>query len=123
MKTKMKIVYLAHPVAGDVESNLERAKRWMKWVETHHPSFAVIADWIIECQIWDDSNPEHRAAGFRRNLAIIERCDELWLVGPRVSSGMAKERDHALRFGLRVRDLTSFELIDAPNGPLLVEEL
>ncbi len=30
-----------------------------------------------------------------RQLEIIARCDEVWLVGGRVSSGMAAERDVA----------------------------
>jgi hypothetical protein len=111
----MKIVYMAHPVSGDVEANLKRAKKWIKWIEANHSNVAVVANWIIECEIWDDDDPAQRAAGLRRDLAIIKRCDELWMVGPRVSSGMAQERDQALQFGLRVRDLTRLELLEPPD--------
>lgn len=106
--TSMKVIYMAHPVSGDVENNIKRAKAWMRWLEENY-DVAVCASWILECEIWDDNNPEHRAAGLRRDMAILERCDELWLVGACVSNGMAMERAHAEKRGLIIRDLTQRE--------------
>jgi hypothetical protein len=103
---KMKVIYLCHPVSGDVAGNLANAKLWVRWVEENYP-VAVVASWITECEIWDDDNPEHRKAGLARDLAVIERCDAVWLVGGRISSGMAAEAAHAEKFGLPINDLTN----------------
>ena len=39
----------------------------------------------------DDSIPAQREAAFECDLAILERCDALVLVGARVSEGMRRE--------------------------------
>ncbi len=111
----MKVVYMAHPVSGDVKGNIERAKRWVRYIEERFPEIAVVASWITECEIWDDDDPEQRAAGFRRDLAILSRCDELWLTGSHVSTGMGIERSHAIEQGLRIRDLTPLGCVEPPG--------
>ena len=104
----MKLTYMAHPVAGDAPANLARAKLWLKWLtESREEPSAVIAPWIIACEIWDDANPEERTQGLERCKAAIERCDEIYLVGGRVSNGMEIERRHAMRHGLTVIDITA----------------
>lgn len=111
----MKVVYLCHPVSGDIEANLRSARDWVRWAETYH-DVAIVASWIIECEIWDDNNPTHRAAGLCRDLAVLERCDEVWLVGPRVSEGMQREANHGLDVGLEVYDYTG--LAAPPLAPI-----
>lgn len=101
----MRVVYLAHPVAGDVPGNLARAKRWLRWVEERH-SVAVCAPWITACEVWDDADPEQREAGMQRNFAVLARCHEIWLVGGRISPGMARERDFAELLEIPAHDLT-----------------
>lgn len=111
---KLKIIYMAHPLAGDVEGNINRAKCWMRWIEEKHTDSAVSAGWILDAEIWGDE-AEHRAAGLRRDLARLERCDELWLVGPSLTPGMALEQEHAKKVGLRIRDFTSLGLTWPPG--------
>ena len=105
--------YLAHPVAGDVANNLAAARRWLKWAHTAIPprfpghDVAVIAPWITDCEIYDDSVPTERAAGMARNLATITRCHGILLCGGRISSGMQVELDGAKGQGLvHILDLT-----------------
>jgi hypothetical protein len=54
--------------------------------------------------------------GILANLAraLVERCDAVWLVGGRVSSGMQIEADHAIGRGIDVIDLT--HMGDEPPG-------
>jgi predicted amidohydrolase len=106
----MRVVYMAHPVSGDVEGNLAKARILVRQLEEKHPDVAIVASWITECEIWDDADPEQRAAGMRRDMAVVAKCDELWLVGPHVSSGMALEEDHANSLGIPVRDMTGPQL-------------
>jgi len=94
----MKLIYLAHPVAGDVPGNLKKARAWMKLIQ-NHTGHAVMADWITECEIYDDANPEERAAGFQRNFKRLEICDEIYIAGEsealKKSRGMKAEFVHA----------------------------
>lgn len=99
---------MAHPLRGDVAGNLQRARRWLKWLtDSREESMAFTAPWILEAELWDDSKPEERAAGLERCKAQVERCDEMWLCGGRVSDGMEVERRHAMRHGLTVVDITA----------------
>lgn len=101
------VAYLAHPVGGDVLANLARAKRWVRWLEeTHVPHVAINAQWITECEIWDDSDPQQRANGMARDREIMIRCDLIILCGGKISDGMAGELRDAKLAGLGVMDLT-----------------
>lgn len=99
----MKVVYVAHPLGGgpDREANRQRASRWVAWIARGR--IAPVADWIILSGQWDES---HKPLGLEIDVALVVRCDEIWLVGGRVSNGMAIERDAAIGAGLVVRDLT-----------------
>lgn len=101
----MLVVYIAHPLGSgsDREANRQRAMRWVRWAA--EKGVAPIADWIILASEWRESD-EHRAAGLAIDVELVKRCDELWLVGGRVSRGMRVEADAAIAAGLIVRDMT-----------------
>lgn len=104
----MRVVYLAHP-CGDPAlvrhlQNLDRAKRWFKWAIDQ--GVAVVADWILYCEVWDDFDGIDRELGLRHDDAMILKCDAMWLVGGRVSEGMARGARTALEAGIPVADYT-----------------
>ncbi len=102
------VVYLAHPAGAATReqhlANLARAKRWFAWAARQ--GVAVVADWIIYCEVWDDFDPAQRWAGLAHDDAQIRRCDEVWMVGGRVSGGMARGRETAKAAGVPAVDLT-----------------
>ena len=101
------VIYMAHPVAGDVPANLARALRWLRWLTATNPDATYIAPWIAAIISGeDDDDPAARARGLAHDVVTVKRCDGLVLVGGRVSSGMAIERDAMLAHGGRVIDLT-----------------
>lgn len=106
----MKVVYLAHPLGAStpdgVEANKARARRWIRWIYDHFPDVAVVADWLLTCDVLDDFNPAHRAHGMKMNKAIIPRCHEFWMVGGCISNGMGDERVVADENRVQVFDLT-----------------
>jgi hypothetical protein len=104
---------MAHPVAGDVTANLARALRWLAWLSKREPDVTIIAPWIAAIMSGeDDSDPAARARGLAHDVIVVKRCDVLILVGGRVSSGMAIERDAMIAKGGHVIDMT--DLGDEP---------
>ena len=105
------VIFLAHPVGAPTReghlANLARAKRWVRWSIDNYPDVAVVANWLYYCEVLDDSNPAHRQRGIAHGIQVLKLCQELWLVGGRVSSGMHAERNVAWGASILVRDLTS----------------
>jgi hypothetical protein len=104
----MRSIYVAHPLGAgtDREQNRANAARWCGWIAKTF-RVATVADWIVLSGVWDES-PENRALGLEIDKALIERCDELWMVGGRVSEGMAIEAAHARGQTTIVRDFTKW---------------
>jgi hypothetical protein len=102
----MTVVYLAHPLGAGPKraQNRANAARWFGYLSRAYGN-AFIADWIILSGEWEET-PENREQGLRCDLALVERADELWMVGGRVSAGMLLEADHARRCGKKVVDMT-----------------
>jgi hypothetical protein len=97
----VKVVYLAHPLRGpDRAENLRRARAWFRWALTK--GVAVVMDWLLLAE----ELPDDDELWMSFCVELVERADEIWLVGGRVSEGMAIERAHAEIHGVRVRDLT-----------------
>jgi hypothetical protein len=48
----------------------------------------------------------HREDGLRRDCAVVAKCDEVWLVGGRISAGMLREATAARWAGRAVFDFT-----------------
>lgn len=105
-----KVVYVAHPLGAhpDRERNRAQAARWCAWLAEHF-DIAPQAPWIVLSGIWQET-PELRDRGLACDLATIDACAEVWMVGPRISPGMRLEAEHAYSLGKRVRDLTNFDL-------------
>lgn len=109
--------------ASAIQANLASAMKWLSWLRRSFPETTFIAPWIADIQGGaDDSAPAQRERGLVDCCAVVERCDGIVLVGPRISSGMARERDHGLARGLddstpedpvqtfAVYDLTSYQI-------------
>ncbi len=104
------IACMAHPLGAatpaGITANLERARRWFKWLLETFPTVDFSANWILWCEALDDMNHAHRARGLAFDDEEIKRMDAFWMVGGRISSGMARGRGIALAHGKRVVDLT-----------------
>jgi len=107
-----KLIYIAHPVSpveGETyEENLKGATEWLRWAILTKGVYAI-APYIGMCYALDEEDPMHRTMGIDIDLEVIGRCDQLWLCGPRVSSGMAVEASYAGSCGIDTRDFTGRE--------------
>jgi len=121
------VIYMAAPVGArdpeTIDSNLERARRWLRWLVASVP-WAVSVPWMPYVETFDET-PANRERGLRDDLTMLERCDAIVLCGGRVSAGMAMERDHAHRHGLRIISLVDLgeEPPRKPDGALLQRRL
>lgn len=109
------VAWLCHPLSGDVPGNIARAKRWLGWLLRTFPQIDFAADWILWCEVLDDSNEVERQRGLNFCEVMIHRCDAIWLVGGAISSGMQREMDAALAALIPIVDLTN--LTDAAEPP------
>ena len=119
----MKTAYMSAPVrpleGETIESNLARGRRWYHWLQVNVPDRIFLAPWILSCEVFDDDSPKQRAAGMQRQSGIIKRCcDEVWLVGGRMSSGMRGEYEAAVALGLATLNLTGMG--EEPDHPELL---
>ena len=55
----------------------------------------------------DDGDEDQRILGLRFAIALLCRCDELWVFGEKISAGMAKEIEKAEKRGMRIRRFNS----------------
>lgn len=101
----MKVIYLGHPLGAgpNRDVNIMNAVGWVAWAARQ--GVAVVADWIILAS-QSEETPENRARGLEIDIELVSRCDEVWLVGGRVSPGMQMEADRARHLGIAVVDLT-----------------
>lgn len=106
----MRLVYIAHPYGGD-PSNLQAAREWVRWAFGAGKDVCPIAPWIVTCEILDDANPSDRRRGMETNMETVLKVNQVWLCGPRVSSGMLQEARVAFGKGIPVLDFTGY---DAP---------
>lgn len=104
-----KLIYMAHPVAGDVAANIASAKKWLRRLQDMYPAHDFIAPWITDVEIYDDSKPIYREAGLQRCERVIARCDALVLVGDRISEGMKREWALALELHHEIYRARDFE--------------
>jgi hypothetical protein len=108
-RTKRQLVYLAHPLSGDWEANIADARLWAK--AAFEAGFWPMAPYLMTEGILHE--PEDREIGMEFDKALLAYCDQLWLCGPRVSSGMADEKAEAERFSMPVLQFTTPEAAKA----------
>ena len=54
-------------------------------------------------QFLSDDKPEEREMGMLLGLTWLARCDELWVIGDRISEGMKREIEQARKWCIPVR--------------------
>jgi hypothetical protein len=116
-----RIIYVAHPLGDgpDRQANCMRAAKWVAWAAEQ--GVAPVCTWIVLASVWDEAK---RDEGLAIDCALIERCDEVWACGPRVSPGMNVGLTHAKKHGIPCHVLVSPRLVDGPpTRPTTFEDL
>ena len=91
------IIYVAHPVSGDVKANSEKVLQWLRWLTKADPTRIYIAPWVGEVLAHLDMDPI-TADFYDRVLSddeeVVQRLDGVLLTG--VGRGGPYRRDNGL---------------------------
>ncbi len=96
----MKKVYICAPQAGDVQGNLEKAKRYSEYA-LRCGAAPVTPHFYALCL--DDSVPEEREMGMAAGLSLLWFCDEVGVFGDQTTDGMRAEIKLAHNLDIKVR--------------------
>ena len=115
-----KLVYIASPLSGDVETNLHFARQ--ACLNAMSQGATPFAPHLLYTQMLDDNDPAQRELGMKMGNQMLALCDELWLCGDIVSPGMAKERELADKLDIPVRRVSMDEILYRPPDELCWED-
>lgn len=93
MLNKNKVVYIAHPISGDVKGNIDKILRIIREINITEPYIIPIAPYVVDCLALDDDILWEREKGIKNNKELLKLkfVDQLWLFGDRISVGMEAE--------------------------------
>lgn len=91
----MIIVYIAHPVAGNITANLKSIRNIVSNINKKSPSVVPLVPYYVDVLVLERIGERKR--GIKNSIAILKSgmIDELWLYGNCVSPGMEAEIDIA----------------------------
>jgi hypothetical protein len=97
-------VYIAHRLSGPNRAeNIEAAGRLMAALADKLP-IVPVGSWITLARYWPETM---REKGLAIDREQISRCDEFWMTGPEITSGMRFEGECAETFKKATFDLTN----------------
>lgn len=102
---KRKLVFICSPFAGDIETNIERAKRYGRFAITKNA--VPFIPHLLYPQFLNDDDPEERRLGIDMGIHVLKLCKEIWVFGDRISSGMAVEIKKAKSLGIPIKYFTT----------------
>ena len=102
LRTFRPIVFICSPFAGDIQRNIESARRYSRFAIVR--GCIPIAPHLLFPQFLDDSDPEERKLGLFFGNVLMSKCAEVWVFGNYISSGMrseinlAKQKNYCIRY-------------------------
>lgn len=98
------IVYICSPYAGNIEKNVEAARRYSRFAV--EKGYIPIAPHLLFPQFMNDKDPMERELGLFFGNAIMSKCSEVWVFGSNISPGMEAEIARAKWKNYRLRHFT-----------------
>ena len=101
LRTFRPIVYICSPYAGDVETNVQKARRYCRFAVDK--GYIPIAPHLLFTQFLNDDSPKERQLGIFFGNAVMSKCSEVWVFGEHISNGMEAEIKRAKWKNYRLR--------------------
>jgi len=102
------IVYIAHPIGGDVDANLADLARILRKINLseEHKYIVPVAPYYSDVVALNDNNALERKRGIENGKELLASglFKELWLTGEKISFGMTEEIKVAVLNGIKVVD-------------------
>lgn len=105
-EVKRPVVYICSPFSGDTDGNSRRARKYCRYAVSQ--GVIPVAMHLLLPQFMKESTERDIAVSM--DLQILDRCDELWVFGGRVTEGMSREIGRAEGTGMRIRYVTEDEI-------------
>ena len=110
-----KLVYIASPLSGDVERNLDFARQACRYAISQGAT--PFAPHLLYTQMLDDGDPAERQLGIDMGNQMLGLCGALWLCANRISAGMEGERKLAESLGIPARQINEEEIRSMEFSP------
>lgn len=101
LRTFRPIVYICSPYAGDVETNVQKARRYCRFAVDK--GYIPIAPHLLFTQFLNDDSPKERQLGIFFGNVVMSKCSEVWVFGEHISNGMEAEIKRAKWKNYRLR--------------------
>ena len=98
------LVYICSPFAGDVDNNIEAARRFSRFAVDS--GYIPIAPHLLFPQFLNDNIVRERQLGLFFGNVLLTKCAELWVFGDRISGGMEDEISRAEQKNYTIRYFT-----------------
>lgn len=94
-------VFVCSPFAGNIPKNTQNARRYMKYAVDK--GVIPFAPHLLYPMVLDEHDPVQRKLGLSFGLVWLSMCDELWVFGDHISSGMQLEIEKARACHIPIR--------------------
>mgnify|MGYP003800131807 CR=1 FL=1 len=100
-KLSNKVVFICSPYAGDIKGNTARARRYGRFAVTK--KVIPIIPHLMYPQFLYEDDLDERELGIEMGLVLLSKCQELWVFGRKVSTGMVVEIEKAKSLGIPIK--------------------
>lgn len=96
------LVYICSPFSGDIEGNTQRARAYSRFAVDQ--GAVPLAPHLLLPQFMSEKT--ERDLALFMDMVFLGRCEQLWVFGKNISSGMAAEIDKAKQKKMKIRYFT-----------------
>lgn len=96
------LVYICSPYSGDIDGNTQRARHYSRFAVDH--GAIPLAAHLLLPQFM--SEEKERDLALFMDVVLMGRCEEVWVFGKNITSGMAAEIAKAKKKNMTIRYFT-----------------
>ena len=95
------LVYICSPYRGDVEGNTKKTREFCEFAL--NKGQIPLAPHLMFPQFMTEERSEERELALFMDIVLMGKCDEVWVLADRISSGMRSEIETANRRRQKIR--------------------
>ena len=97
----MPLIYICSPYSGNIEQNIKKAARYAEFA---YKSGCIPVTPHLLFNFLSDDEPGERRIALHMDIVLMGKCQEVWVFGDKISTGMeaeiseAKQRRQTVRY-------------------------